>query len=242
MRNAFSSYYVSFVLAAVSLLSSCQRSSYQFQDVVSSSPHTARIFPAATMTAPAASHAIYPAVRTLRPHLRAGRSAVIHRKTKGRVQITTAKRAFIGALPLLRRNHTATARAANRQEPVLPGPYRSKALAILLAVLLGVFGAHLFYLREPGSAVGLLLITLAGVALLVVGAAMTSGALVGGFLLAILVNLLGASAILTTFFIALFDVIRILTGYLKPLNGQFYPRFFQLRPKPGDVAPDSIPK
>ena len=42
------------------------------------------------------------------------------------------------------------------------------AIAYALCVLLGVFGAHRFYLRERGTAVALLLVTLASLALMVI--------------------------------------------------------------------------
>ncbi|HEX8329462.1 MAG TPA: NINE protein [Hymenobacter sp.] len=152
------------------------------------------------------------------------------------------KRVPGGAVASLQRGAATSSaggqRAAPRQHSELPVPYRSKALAILLALVFGVLGAHLFYLREPGSASGILLMTLAGAALLLVGAAMASGALAGGFVLAILVNIVGASAIVTSLLIALFDVVRILTGHLKPFNGRFHPRFFQLRLKPEAPALD----
>lgn len=42
------------------------------------------------------------------------------------------------------------------------------AVAYALCVLLGLLGAHRFYLRERGTAVALLLVTLASVALMVI--------------------------------------------------------------------------
>ena len=45
---------------------------------------------------------------------------------------------------------------------------RHMAVAYALCVLLGLLGAHRFYLRERGTAVALLLVTLASVALMVI--------------------------------------------------------------------------
>lgn len=42
------------------------------------------------------------------------------------------------------------------------------AIAYVLCVLFGLFGAHRFYLGERGTAVALLLVTLASVALMVI--------------------------------------------------------------------------
>jgi TM2 domain-containing membrane protein YozV len=67
--------------------------------------------------------------------------------------------------------HDPTPSASARSEgaPAQQRPTKSLAVALWLAVLLGPFGAHRFYLGRTGSAFALLSISLVGCMLIVVG-------------------------------------------------------------------------
>jgi TM2 domain-containing membrane protein YozV len=100
-----------------------------------------------------------------------------------------------------------------------------------LAFLLGGFGLHLFYLGYKGRGLTYLLMTVAALILLSIGAVGFVSALFGGsagsYLLLLLIGTVIASVISS---LALIDSILILTNVLRPLDGEYYPRLFQTRP------------
>ncbi|MGI4875195.1 MAG: hypothetical protein ACRYFX_28905 [Janthinobacterium lividum] len=134
-------------------------------------------------------------------------------------------------LPQLRQ-----AQAAARHQPRLPDQptpvrYRSRGIAFLLNLLplflLGVPGIYCFYLGRPER--GVLQLALTGTALLLLIGGLIAALLNGGVgaLLAIVLGALLYTGVLVW---QLVDAILILSGDLKPKDGEYYPRFFQTRP------------
>ena len=56
----------------------------------------------------------------------------------------------------------ATGAPASPPYPAVPSPYKDTTVAYLLWFFLASFGAHAFYLRQPGKAVTMLVLTLVG--------------------------------------------------------------------------------
>ncbi|UOQ99066.1 TM2 domain-containing protein [Hymenobacter sp. 5317J-9] len=113
--------------------------------------------------------------------------------------------------------HKAAARVADDTTPK-----RSKGIAFLLALFLGVFGAHQFYLGNIGR--GFIYLGLTALATLFVGLG-ALGILFGstsyvGFLTVAIVLAVLVQAWLVS------DIVRILTGDLAPKNGEYSDRFF----------------
>ncbi len=108
---------------------------------------------------------------------------------------------------------------------------KSQIVAAILAWFLGGWGVHLFYLGYKKKAMKRLFLSLGGFALYIVGyifgaiaaAAISSGATSGGIfsLLAGLFFLAGAIALFVAWILGLIDFIKILTGDLKPADGQY---------------------
>ncbi len=97
----------------------------------------------------------------------------------------------------------------------------------VLALLLDNFGIHQFYLGYYGAGAAYLLGTLVGATLLAFGGlALLFGSSGTGAAVAVLcgVILLGLGVW------ALVNTVRIITGDLKPKNGEYYPKFFQFSP------------
>ena len=102
---------------------------------------------------------------------------------------------------------------------------KSQLIAALLAFFLGYLGIHNFYLGYKKKAMTQLLITLAGYAVGIVGSVLTSASSASGStaMLAIggIVGVIGWIAVAAVGIWALIDFIKILTGKLKPANGDY---------------------
>ncbi|GAB3291107.1 hypothetical protein GCM10027511_04010 [Hymenobacter humi] len=94
--------------------------------------------------------------------------------------------------------------------------YVRKGVAFALALLLGMFGAHLFYIGDHRRAIRYLLLTLAGAVLMALAIPVANLAFFGGgwggALVGISMLVLGAGAILSVYIRALQDGVRILIG------------------------------
>jgi TM2 domain-containing membrane protein YozV len=103
---------------------------------------------------------------------------------------------------------------ARQQQPDPPVRYARKGVAFALAVLLGFFGAHLFYIGDRRRGLRYLFITLAGIALAALAFPIANLAIFGGgwagLLVGVTLLVLGAGAILSVYFRALLDGFRIL--------------------------------
>lgn len=97
--------------------------------------------------------------------------------------------------------------------------HRSKGIALILALLTGLYGGHRFYLGYRGQGIASI-----GLALLVPYLFFIGG--IAGNSLAGILLLAGLGIWLSV------DIIRISTNALKPKDGEYYPRLFQTRPKP----------
>ncbi len=108
---------------------------------------------------------------------------------------------------------------------------KSQIVAAILAWFLGGWGVHLFYLGYKKKAMKRLFLSLGGLALYIAGyifgaiagAAIASGATSGGIfgILAGLFIFAGAVVIFVSWILGLIDFIKILTGDLKPANGDY---------------------
>ncbi|MCC3152833.1 TM2 domain-containing protein [Hymenobacter sp. BT770] len=116
------------------------------------------------------------------------------------------------------------------QEPAPPVRNRSKGVALVMALFGGLSGLHRFYLGYTGQGYASIVL-----ALLVVPFVAFVGGIAGSATAGILM-LSGIGAWL------LVDIIRILMGKLKPRNGNYYPRLFQIRPKPENTPPNPAQK
>lgn len=220
-------------LLALLAFGACQRASYSFQAPTSALPVASTSLPDAITGAPAvvlssaASTIRQPASPPRRQHRSVGARRVP--KSLARLQQLPLLGKQLVALP------RATSRLAARQEPApgaSPSHWRTKGIALLLALFLGGTGAHLFYLGYYGRGAAYLAATVAGFLLLVVavigsiatlysGGTGFMGLAIAGVILSSIVGLLG-----------LIDIIRIITDDLKPKNGEYFPRFFQTRDAP----------
>ena len=115
----------------------------------------------------------------------------------------------------------------------LPARHRARGIALVLALVLGIFGAHRIYLGYYGAGATYLVGTVIGGTLLAVGsAALLFGGIVSGTTGYLVV---GGAIVLALGIWALFDIIRILTGTLKPRKGEYYPWWFQIRAGAGPL-------
>jgi TM2 domain-containing membrane protein YozV len=209
-------------------LGACQRSIYSFQRVAEPERPSVALAPDVTralVVAPARQHLpVVSAVAQPRPRVKHRVRPALAPVRKVRSLLTLkaaaqAVRAQVVAHPL----HDSL-------PPSAPVYGRSRGVAFLLAFLLGATGAHLFYLGYNGRGLTYLLLTVAAIVLLSIGAVGFVAALFGGggsFLTLLLLGAILASVVST---LALIDAILILTGALRPRNGEYYPRFFQTRP------------
>ncbi|WP_223827786.1 TM2 domain-containing protein [Hymenobacter armeniacus] len=100
-------------------------------------------------------------------------------------------------------------------------PQRSKGVAVVLALLLGVFGAHQFYLGYVGRGFLYLGLTAAAAMFLTLGLlAIAFGGPYGGFITVAVLVAFAVQAWLIS------DIVRILTGSLAPKDGEYFDRFF----------------
>jgi TM2 domain-containing membrane protein YozV len=125
--------------------------------------------------------------------------------------------------------------ARSQQDPLppdIPAHGRSRGVAFLLALLVGGLGLHLFYLGYHGRGMAYLLATLVAVVLFSIGAVGLIASLFGGggsgFIALLVISGLLASLV---GILALIDAVLIVTGNLKPRNGEYYPRFFKTQPR-----------
>ncbi|WP_426059721.1 NINE protein [Hymenobacter sp. B1770] len=215
MSCFFRKIWVLLFLVLPGLMGSCQRASYHFQagavtsqaivvapEIVNRSTSSVPVHLAEKVEAQVRKKAFLTTSRTRPAHKTRSTSAVASgpRKT------------------LLLKQHAMLskrlANAAGQQEPDPPVRYARRGVAFALAVLLGFFGAHLFYIGDNRRATRYLLITLAGVALSALAFPIASlavfGGGLGGSLVAIFLLLLGGGAILSVYFRALMDGFGIL--------------------------------
>ena len=204
-------------LALSGLLCSCHRASYQFQ-VGGSLEQSEAVSP----VIPAGKGAVL-GVAGVAPQSRQNvRPTSFQKRPPHRLKSATAA-AQAPVLTLLLKQDSRRAikrllQAISPPDPTPPAGQRSKAVAIVLAVLLGSLGAHLFYLGHRRRAIVYLLVTLAGVGLLAsaipIGAALGGSSAIGSVLVAATVLITGLSAILIVYFKALFDIPRIASDSL----------------------------
>lgn len=227
------------VVAALLGLGSCQRANYSFQPVRSNAG-AGVAGPAAVPAVPGAPAALIEPGATRGRFSSAARPRMLHNvaaqrrnhaaKTRPQPEPQTNTR-------LVR----ATQRKIEHHRPAPPEPvperHRSKGIALLLALLLGTFGAHRFYLGYYGAGAAYAGLSALTVLLLTLGflSVVFASTSYSGFLVIALV----LSFLLQGWLIA--DIVRIITDSLKPKNGEYYPRFFQVRSSPGP-EPDSTTK
>jgi hypothetical protein len=104
--------------------------------------------------------------------------------------------------------------------------YRSRSVAMLLGLLLGLLGAHQFYLGRADK--GFLYLGFAVLSFFLYSAAVSITTIAGITPIASFIFATTIATVLVTQ--TVFDIIRIAKGQLKPQNGEYYPRFFQIRP------------
>lgn len=217
------------VLLLLTGLGACQRSTYLFQRVAE--PEQPSI-----VLAPSTANALV-VVPVQQPASLVNSTAQLRHQAKHHVRLAPAPVRKVHSLLMVRSAAQAirTQVAAQSQQdplpPQVPANGRSRGVAFLLAFLLGGFGLHLFYLGYKGRGLIYLLMTLAALILLGIGALSFVSALfgggAGGYLLLLLVGIVIGSVVGT---MSQIDAILILTNALRPLDGEYYPRFFQTRP------------
>jgi TM2 domain-containing membrane protein YozV len=210
-------------------LGACQRSTYLFQRVAE--PEQPSI-----MLAPSRASALV-VVPVQQPASLINSPAQLRHQAKKQISLVSVPVRKVRSL-LMVRSATQAIRtqvaAQSQQDPIspqVPTNGRSRGVAFLLAFLLGGLGLHLFYLGYKGRGLAYLLMTVAALILLGIGAVGFVSALFGGsagsYLLLLLIGSIIASVVSS---LALIDSILILTNVLRPLDGEYYPRLFQSRP------------
>ncbi|MBF9141974.1 TM2 domain-containing protein [Hymenobacter properus] len=213
---------VALLALVVALLPGCQRASYSFQPVPAA--------PAAPVALPGAD--VAPELTALsRPPEAAGKDLFrLKRILWHRKPVVAAAQRRVG---VVRAARPATARGQRRptaqthyqpakhlqKNAAQPGPgrHRSKAVALLLAVFLGPFGAHRFYLGYYAQGAAYLGLTAAA----------------AFFFLLSLISLLAATASVSGFFTVTLlltiaieiwlgsDIVRIIANDLLPKDGDY---------------------
>jgi TM2 domain-containing membrane protein YozV len=224
------------LLLAIGSLGSCHRAAYQFQNAVATYQVSPAAPEASALVCLPSHHLAAKPLRALpqqEPRISRAQRAPLHLLRPGSYrQLPMAK------LPSRKaKKASALFLAENepQQEPLPKAPvrWRSRGIALILALLLGSLGAHLFYLGYPKRGMLYLLLSIASIILLSIAAALFITALFSssgvGFVVFGIVALVLASV---TGVLSLIDMIFILTGDLKPKDGEYYPRFFQTRPRP----------
>lgn len=218
-------------LLALLLSGACQRASYSFQAPLGSLLLPAAATGGAVVPAPAASYCgLSPQQVASRPKLRHVAVAARRRpKSLARLQL----------LPLLARQAVVLPRASSRvttqQEPTLgasPAHWRTRGIALLLALFLGGIGGHLFYLGYYGRAVAYLVASVVGLLLLTIAFVLALASILGGGGGFVALAIIGAIISGGVSLLALVDAIRIAIGDLKPKNGEYFPKLFQTHNKP----------
>ncbi len=236
MRCSFTTPLLWLLLVAVGGLGSCQRAAYQFQSAIAlyQGPPTSSET-SALVHLPTRHHTADPLPVLPRQEPSAGSSENV-------LPFRLPRASTHSRLPAAKLHPRKTERAPRyllnrkqpQQEPLPTTPrWRSRGVAFLLAFFLGGFGAHLFYLGYHRRALVYLLLSIASIVLLGIAAALfivtlfssgTAGVFVAGLIALVLASVVGV--------LALVDTILILTNDLKPKDGEYYPGFFQTRPKP----------
>ena len=232
------------LLLLLCVSSGCHRASYVFQPPTAGQGRDAApvMSPVAAiqplpgarrqLIPPARRHRVWPAAfRRTAPRIINVQPA----ERKNRVAGTLVSVAFdLAPMPAGHHSRAAKKEARPGGRAATPGAmtYRSRGVAVLLAVVLGVFGAHLFYLGHRRAALLRLVGGLlgAGAALLAIPLGNTESNGLSGALVALTLLLFGGGAILGLFLLGLVDAVRIITGSLQPSNGMYHPRFFQTKP------------
>ena len=217
-------YFYFSLLLLVSCLSGCQRATYSFQTapagplagVVSPQAVTAGVVLAAL---PMPSKTI---VDELRQPPRAMRRRLNGSAPVAQPEAVAAARRLTAGRAQWQRT-TPFSHYQTKPNGRLPGPepgagvHRSKAVAIILAVLLGPFGAHRFYLGYYGQGalyLGLTALTvfffLLSFLSLLTATASFSGLLAAAFVLSLAIDGWLIS-----------DIVRIITNDLRPRNGDY---------------------
>jgi TM2 domain-containing membrane protein YozV len=203
------------LVLAMGLLAGCQRAGYSFQ-VPPAAPVQASA-PIGADTAGAKSDFRAGGTATARPP--AGAAAVARRTGRRRGHPAAVRPAAVAKkhhpLALASRHLTKTARIPTAPDD--PKPYH-KGTAFALAVVLGLLGAHQFYLRRNDYAWRYLLFTLACVALCLVAVPLANSAFVGGglggFAVALYLLVAGFAGLGYAYLHVLVDAVRILQGKL----------------------------
>lgn len=218
---SIASYYWLLVLA--SCLGACHRASYTFQRSVAT---TYQALP----WSPVVENKEIATITSLRP-------CRISLPNKKRRLIQPAAHCSVTPLAVVRtkmpprgRLASATARVANRvrfqQEPVLdtiPLRHRSRGIALLLAILSITYvplSLHNFYLGYYGRGALAIALLVVGIYLLAIGFV---GLLFGGAPAAL--GYVGLFMLAGWLGWQITDLIAIITGKLRPKNGEYNPRF-----------------
>ncbi|OGX86700.1 TM2 domain-containing protein [Hymenobacter glacialis] len=127
--------------------------------------------------------------------------------------------------------------AARHDEPNPPERYRSRGIALLLAIVpffFSILGLHRFYLGYTGHGVAYLLGIMVAIFLLYLGAV---GIAFGsnGFTAIVLLGFLMATVL---YGLQISDVVQIINGSLKPKNGEYNPGFFKTKPRTEVPVPE----
>lgn len=215
------------VLAVVALpiagLGSCQRIGYSFRSAAAARVQSEAVATAAVRVAAVADASVTAAsADPVRPNAGPTGRRNASPKLPGRsiIKSAAARPVQVLGLPIqkaLAQGRSVTASARSVLKPS-PEQHESKGIAVLLAVLLGMFGAHLFYLGYSRRALTYLITTLVCIELILIAipvansAAFGSG--LGGAFVGIFILVVGVGGIALTYLKALFDAIRILTSSL----------------------------
>lgn len=204
-------------------LDSCQRASYSFQSVpgVCAVPAEAVapvgiLAPVTNSPLPKAPAGVAKQIAGWKTYINIRQKPAVCSANKAAITRLAQRAGLMMRNPLVR--HNSIARPAKQIPDSIPEQPHLKGIAVLLGVLLGMFGAHLFYLGYPRRALGYLIPTLVCIGLLFIAipvansAAFGSG--IGGALVGIFILVMAAGGIALTYLKALFDVVRILTGSL----------------------------
>ena len=200
------------LLVLCGALSSCQKASYSYSfQQPESVLEKQGVVPSSCFSDSASTPIALPLVEVpngRQAHLPVVRKPSMRSVVRGRV---AAGRPQLQPVRLV----AASLRKALPKRPVLtdgptPAPYPSKAVAVMLAVVFGIFGAHLFYLGYRRKAFGYLAATLLCVLLMVLLLATLPAASLSTGLTALFLASMAAVCIAIVYAYALLDALRIL--------------------------------
>ncbi|WP_035565379.1 NINE protein [Hymenobacter sp. IS2118] len=197
------------------LFAGCQRASYPFQTIATERYNVAQEAPPAAAlqpvdTGPGAETLVAPTSLKAQLRLASRRPAPTPRRPAA--VVAGRRQPVLLKAPDKQHKHRAGNAAARSPQP--PVRIVHKGVVLLLAVLLGFFGAHLFYIGDNRRARRYLLTSLGGLALAALALPIASLAFFGGgwgavFVLFVLVGA-GLGVVLSNYFHALVDGIAIL--------------------------------